>query len=157
MAYLCTTILLQHLASDAWFILNNAAYASPDTIMRACTRVSAFVWMCVRTPACVCVFATTWEADSRASHLSAQQGCYGNDRERANKSNEDALNCCELTLKKPDLRVRCTRCSVADACRHLKEGWRYCSEASVPQCTSMWSVFSCLSTHPLFFFKLEIL
>lgn len=36
MAYLCTTISLQHLASDAWFILNNAAYVSPDVIMRAC-------------------------------------------------------------------------------------------------------------------------
>lgn len=35
MAYLCTTISLQHLASDAWFILNNAAYVPPDVIMRA--------------------------------------------------------------------------------------------------------------------------
>lgn len=28
----------------------------------------------------VCLFPTMWEAHSRASHLSAQQGCYGNDR-----------------------------------------------------------------------------
>lgn len=43
MAYLCTTISLQHLASDAGFILNYAGYASPDVVM--CV-------MRVRAPAC---------------------------------------------------------------------------------------------------------
>lgn len=59
MAYLCTTISLQHLASDAWFILNNAAYASPDimTYMSVCACVRAFVLICVRVPACMCVFS----------------------------------------------------------------------------------------------------
>ena len=42
MGYLCTTISLQHLASDAWFILNNAAYASPDVIMQVCVCARLF-------------------------------------------------------------------------------------------------------------------
>ena len=55
-AYLCTTISHQHLASEAWFILNNAAYANPAIIIHAYVCVSAFVPKCVRMPACVCIF-----------------------------------------------------------------------------------------------------
>ncbi len=42
MAYLCMTISLQHLACDAWFILNNAEYAFPAVVTCAC------VLMCLR-------------------------------------------------------------------------------------------------------------
>lgn len=71
MAYLCAQIPLQHLASVAWFILNNAEYASPDVVMHACGLI------CVCT--CVCVFPLCGY-QTPAPHLSAQQGCYGNDR-----------------------------------------------------------------------------
>lgn len=45
MAYLFTTTSLQHLASDAWFILNKAVYGSPDV----------YVIMHARVCVCSCV------------------------------------------------------------------------------------------------------
>lgn len=144
MAYLCTTISLQHLASDAGFILNNAAYASPGTIMR--TRMHLF-W-CLH----VCCARFSNYVGGRLPRLSSvsSAGLLW-ERWRANRSNEDALNCCKLTLeKKPDLKVRCTRCSVVVARKYLNEGWLGCSEASIPQCIAVWRVSLALATRVFF-------
>ncbi len=152
MVYSCTTISLRHLTSDAWFILNNARYASPDVIMRACVCVCKCICfnMCTRKCIYLCVFPTMWEADSR-SCLSAQQGCYGNDR-GANRGNKDALNCCEVTLKKqeqPHLQVKMhkmQRCSSHPQSQSYLKRWKLLLWAIQPtmHCNKC---FSCLSRY----------
>lgn len=105
MAYLCTTISLQHLASDAWFILNYAGYASPDVVMRACVQ-------CVYVRPHVCEVCFSYHVGCRLLRLSSvsSAGLLW-ERQRTNRSNEDALNCSEVTLKKSWCGPACRLCT----------------------------------------------
>lgn len=81
-------LLVFHFCHNGLFVYDNLAPAPRPWCLvyfKQCTvrfpRCS-YVCMCFNMCmcVCVCVFPTMWEAGSRASHLSAQQGCYGNSR-----------------------------------------------------------------------------